>query len=96
MKEKGVVLVDVLSSESYAKGHIKGAISIPLNELEKKIGTLNKADKIIVYCASKKCQASVKAAKLLIKHGFKNVYDYKSGLKEWIESGLPISAKKDK
>lgn len=94
IREKGVVLIDVLSPESYAKGHIKGAINIPLSNLEKNMEALKKYDKIIVYCASKKCHASVKAAKLLIKHGFGNVYDYKNGLKEWIESGLPLSVPK--
>jgi rhodanese-related sulfurtransferase len=93
-KNDGLVIVDVLSPENYANGHIKGAINIPLAQLDKSLDSLKKYKTIVVYCASYKCQASVKAAKLLMKHGFTNVLDYKGGIKEWFENKLPVESKK--
>jgi 3-mercaptopyruvate sulfurtransferase SseA len=46
------VIVDVRSAESYAAGHIAGAISIPLTEFESNINSLplDKDQWIITYC----------------------------------------------
>jgi 3-mercaptopyruvate sulfurtransferase SseA len=46
------VIVDVRSAEAYAAGHVVGAISIPLAEIENNIGNLSlKKDQwIITYC----------------------------------------------
>jgi rhodanese-related sulfurtransferase len=79
------VVIDVLPKEYYDKAHIDGAINIPLNELEAKAAELDKNKKIVVYCASYTCHASTAAAKILTKLGFKDVHDYKGGIKEWLE-----------
>ncbi|MDP8219606.1 MAG: rhodanese-like domain-containing protein [Candidatus Theseobacter exili] len=83
------VLIDSLGAESYATGHIEGAISFPYKTID--IDTapkkLSKSDNIIVYCGSFKCGASTKAAHRLLALGYKNVIDYKGGLKEWQEKG---------
>ncbi|MCF7907466.1 MAG: rhodanese-like domain-containing protein [Candidatus Omnitrophica bacterium] len=84
-------LVDVLSRESFAKGHIKGAVSIPLAEIGRKSAKLlKKRDKIVTYCASFECSASTTAARKLIALGYKNVFDYKGGLKDYQEGGLSL------
>jgi rhodanese-related sulfurtransferase len=84
-------LVDVLDAEHYAKIHIKGAISIPLAELREKAETLLKKDETIVtYCASFSCPASTTAAKILMSLGYKNVIDYKGGIKEYADAKLPL------
>jgi hypothetical protein len=44
------VFIDVRSSEQYARSHITGAKSIPLNELESRLNELNKDQQIITYC----------------------------------------------
>lgn len=48
-------------------------------------------------CSGCGCQAkkeTVKAAKLLMKHGFSNVFDYKNGIAEWKEAKLPLGTGK--
>lgn len=86
---KAFKLIDVLSRGSYEKEHIKGAISIPLEELDKKASSLlNKKDMIVVYCASFDCTASTRAAQNLVSLDFKNVMDYKGGLKDYKEANL--------
>ncbi len=84
-------LLDVLDTESYNKGHIKGSISMPLKMIGRNAPKmLNKSDMIVTYCASFDCKASTEAAEKLIKLGYTNVYDYKGGLKDFQETGLPL------
>ena len=46
-------ILDVLTKESYAAGHIPGAINIPLEHLKKKAPKdIPKDNEIVVYCAS--------------------------------------------
>lgn len=87
-------VVDVLDKEHYEKEHIKGALSLPLNDIAKNASKLLKKDEtIVVYCASFDCQASTMAAKKLISLGFKKVLDYKGGLKDYKEANLPLEGR---
>ncbi len=91
LENGNIHLIEVLGENEYNKAHIKGAINIPL----KKVGTeakqkFNEEDEIVVYCSDYDCSASPTAAKKLDSLGFKNVYDYEGGKKEWKEAGLPM------
>ena len=44
------IFLDVRNQDSYATGHIPGALSIPLNELEARIEELDRNQWIITYC----------------------------------------------
>lgn len=81
-------LVDVLSPESYTKGHIEGAISFPIKTIDNQSASakLPKNSFVVVYCGSFQCHASTSAAKKLSELGYK-IFDYKGGLKEWQERG---------
>ncbi len=85
-------VVDALSAESYAAGHIKGSISAPSDEIQGMAAQRfpDKRARIVVYCASFQCGASTAAATALRKLGYSNVYDFKGGLKQWRELGGPI------
>ncbi len=52
LEDGKAIIVDVRSAESYAAGHMAGAISIPLDEFENNIQnlSLNKDQWIITYC----------------------------------------------
>ena len=64
---------------------------MPVNEIGEWVSKMLKIDDtIVVYCASFECQASTNAAKKLISLGFKNVLDYKGGLKDYKEANLPL------
>ena len=53
MRDHRVVILDVLAPEIYAKGHIPGAINIPLEELHERapLELPDRQREIIVYCA---------------------------------------------
>ncbi len=45
------VIVDVRSRASFAEGHIPGALSIPLDELDQHVGELRAQQRLpILYC----------------------------------------------
>jgi len=84
-------LVEVLSKENFKGGHIPGAINLPLDDLKTLANkALNKADTIVVYCASYSCHASTMATEMLLKMGFKKTFDFKGSKKLWIDSGLEL------
>lgn len=87
----GVQVVNVLAPDYYKLGVIKGSKKIPLNELDKRIGELDKTKEVVTYCANYKCSASRQAAKKLAALGF-NVRAYEGGAKEWKEAGLPLES----
>ncbi len=89
---KNVIVVNVLDEDAYKKSHIKGSISIPLENLtEGEYKQLDKSKKIITYCASYQCSASRQAAEFLRERGFDS-YAYEGGMREWTESGLPLES----
>lgn len=73
--KKGVVLADVRETDEQADGMIDGAISLPLSTLLSTYETaLPDTDAVIIlYCASG--QRSAKAAGMLARKGYVNVFD---------------------
>ena len=49
-KEQGAVIVDTRSESQYASQHIAGSINIPLDQLEVRMGELDKETWYITYC----------------------------------------------
>ena len=87
-------LVDVLSKESFDEKHIAKSMSIPGEELEERAPKElpNKDEEIIVYCASKTCQASPNAARKLEEMGYTNVTDFEDGLAGWQDAGYEFES----
>ncbi len=72
--EAGATLLDVRLPEEYQESHIKGAINIPVHELERRMSELGAKDKaIVVYCHSG--GRSAQAAALLKQASFATVFD---------------------
>ena len=84
------IVVDLRSAEDYAKGHILGAKSIPLADLERRAGELDKhkAKPVILHCADGNRAGGAVAA--LRKKGFDNVHNLTGGFTAWQQAGLPV------
>ena len=82
MNNGDVIILDVRTEEEYNSGHIENSILITVDDIESKAEELlvNKDEKILVYCRSG--NRSKKAADLLVKMGYTNVYDF-GGIKDW-------------
>jgi rhodanese-related sulfurtransferase len=71
--QRGAIVLDVRSSAEFARGHLIGAVNIPLNALNNQITRLKRDKPIIICCASGIRSAS--ARNVLLANGFKDVYD---------------------
>ncbi len=71
MIQNGGVVVDVRSTGEFAAGSRPGSVNIPLDELEKRAGELDKEKPVILCCASG--ARSGAALHILKRLGFKNV-----------------------
>ena len=60
-----VVLVDVRPSEEFAAGHIEGARSIPLDELERRLAELPPDREVVAYCRGPFCAYAHEAVREL-------------------------------
>ncbi|MBK6615536.1 rhodanese-like domain-containing protein [Ottowia sp.] len=88
-REKAVV-IDICEPAEYAAGHIVGARSIPLGELQAKLPGVvkNKATPLVLVCASG--MRSGRAVAIARKLGYEQADSLAGGLKSWRQANLPI------
>ena len=84
------LVVDLRSHEDYAKGHILGAKNIPLADLERRAGELDKhkAKPLILHCGDGNRAGG--AVAVLRKKGFDSVHNLAGGYTAWQQAGLPV------
>lgn len=82
MRRGDVVLVDVRPAEEYAAGHIAGARSVPLEELEEQLGELPAGHEIIAYCRGPFCAYAHEAVRRLQAAG-RTARRLEDGWPEW-------------
>ncbi|WP_051316095.1 rhodanese-like domain-containing protein [Algoriphagus vanfongensis] len=84
---KAGILIDVRTPGEVAQGKIAGATNLDINspEFEQEILQLPKNQDIYLYCSAG--IRSQKAADLLLKNGYKQVFHLDGGLASWIEAG---------
>jgi len=72
--EAGARLVDVRTPQEFANGHIPGAVNMPVQDLERRMGELTGKDRpIVLYCRSG--ARSSNAARMLKSAGYTEVHD---------------------
>lgn len=88
--EKGdLVLLDVRPLLEYRQGHIVGAVSIPVEELNDRLGELEPQSEIVAYCRGPYCVFADEAVKLLASRGY-HVRRMQEGYPDWELAGLPV------
>jgi rhodanese-related sulfurtransferase/DNA-binding transcriptional ArsR family regulator len=85
-----VVALDVRPREEYDLGHIPGAVSIPLGELEARLRSLDKHTEVVAYCRGPYCVLAPQAVEFLREHGFR-ARRLEDGMPEWRLAGLPVA-----
>lgn len=80
-QKKGMMILDVSTYKEYEKGHIPGAIHVPLSDIGDKIKKLKKDKELVVYCQSG--NQSIWAIKRLMGMGYKNLSNLKGGYHAW-------------
>lgn len=85
-----VTVVDVRPAEEYAAGHIAGARSLPLPELEARLSELPPDIEVVAYCRGPYCRYAPEAVRLLRRHG-RTAQRLQDGYPEWRLAGLPVT-----
>ena len=87
----GFVLVDVRSPESFARGHVAGAVSIPHARLTERTLASYGADVLfVVYCNGPHCNGADKAALRLARMG-RPVKKMIGGIEGWKDEGFSLT-----
>jgi rhodanese-related sulfurtransferase len=89
MRNDDVVVLDVRPVEEFDAGHIPGARSIPIADLELRIQELPQDREIIAYCRGPYCVFSDEAVVLLHAQGYR-ARRLEDGLPDWRSAGLPV------
>ncbi len=85
-----VTLIDVRDRDEYARGHILGALLIPLPELVDRLAEVPTGRTVHVVCQSGR--RSAEGADLLTRHGVDAV-SVAGGSRGWIASGRPVDTR---
>ncbi len=88
--ESGMVtILDVRPESEFNKGHIANAISIPIDQLSKRLKQLPKRTEFVAYCRGPFCVFADEAVAILIKAGYKATR-LEEGYPDWQIQELPI------
>jgi rhodanese-related sulfurtransferase/DNA-binding HxlR family transcriptional regulator len=88
LRRGDVVLVDVRPELEYAAGHIEGAHSIPLDELERRLAELPPDTEIVAYCRGPFCAYAHEAVRRLRAEG-RTARRLREGWPEWRLASKP-------
>ncbi len=77
-----VTVLDVRPRDEYEQQRLPGAVSVPLEELEKHLDELPDDQQIVAYCRGSYCVLSDKAASKLRQRGY-NAHSLAEGVEEW-------------
>lgn len=77
MSKNGAILVDVRTPGEVAEGMAPGALNIPLQEIQQRLGEFPKDKPLLIYCRSGK--RSMAASEFLVQNGYEQVFNVVGG-----------------
>jgi len=86
MKRNTVVLLDARSRQEFTAGHLRGALSIPFEDVGRYMDTLHALPRdrwLVTYCEGPPCDRSHLLANVLLQNRFELVAVYDAGLNDW-------------
>ncbi|ADG81797.1 FAD-dependent oxidoreductase [Thermincola potens] len=78
---RDVQILDVRTPDEYTRGHIPGAVNIPVDQFRNRLHEIDKTKEKILYCGIG--YRSYLAYKILEHHGFKNIKNLGAGYHGW-------------
>ncbi|HMF83853.1 MAG TPA: metalloregulator ArsR/SmtB family transcription factor [Acidimicrobiia bacterium] len=85
-----VTVIDVRPASEYEAGHVEGAQSLPIGELEHRLDSVPLGNELVAYCRGPYCVFADDAVRLLRRKGF-NVRRLEDGFPEWKRAGFPVA-----
>jgi rhodanese-related sulfurtransferase len=91
-KKGKAVFVDARSAANFRRGHIPGALNVPINRVKHELSILpkNKETLLITYCGSAECPNAYQLMNALLAHGYRNVKMFPRGIRGWQALGHPL------
>ncbi len=83
-------IVDVREAHEWQRGHVAGAMHVPLGRLAERLESLERSRPLAIQCASG--SRSTIASSFLKSRGFTNVWNATGGFAAWSEAGQPVEA----
>jgi rhodanese-related sulfurtransferase len=90
VRDGAVTVLDVRPPEEFRAGHLPGALSIPLKELERRLSELPHDREIVAYCRGPYCVLAVEAVEMLRSRGF-TAFRLEDGVQDWQARGFPVA-----
>jgi rhodanese-related sulfurtransferase len=90
VRDGAVTVLDVRPPEEFHAGHLPGALSIPLKELERRLSELPRDREIVAYWRGPYCVLAVEAVEMLRARGF-TAFRLEDGIPDWQARGYPIT-----
>jgi len=90
LRSKNVTVLDVRPNREYDAGHIAGAVSMPFDELPKRLRELPGDTEVIAYCRGPYCVYADDAVRALRRRG-RTAVRLEDGFPEWARAGLPVA-----
>jgi rhodanese-related sulfurtransferase len=90
LEHREVIILDVRPLPEYNAGHIAGAHSIPIDELNSRLRELPKSRRIVAYCRGPYCVFAAEAVMRLRARGYKAL-PLEGGFPEWKLRGFPVT-----
>jgi DNA-binding transcriptional ArsR family regulator/rhodanese-related sulfurtransferase len=87
-----LIILDVRPHVEYVQGHIPGARSIPIDELESRLTELPQEQEIVAYCRGPYCVFADEAVEILTKYGH-HARRVQEGYPDWMLADLPTETK---
>ena len=85
-----VTVLDVRPSDEYRAGHIPGALSMPVEELERRLSEIPSDRPVIAYCRGPFCVFAGEAVRVLRRYGYA-AERMEEGLPDWRLAGNPVA-----
>ena len=86
-----ITVLDVRPATEYTAGHIPGAVSLPIGQLEQRLAELPSSGEVVAYCRGPYCVFAHDAVRLLRANG-RTARRLDGGMPEWRLAGLPVAA----
>jgi len=91
LRQNEAILLDVRPQPEYEAGHLPGAISIPIDELERRLNELPPDKMVVAYCRGPYCVYADEALGLLAQQG-RRAARLEEGVLEWQQAGYELSS----
>ena len=93
LRRRDVIVLDVRPTPEYEAGHVRGAQSVPPDELDVRLQAVPDDVEVVAYCRGPFCVYANEAVRALQRRGVR-ARRLEGGYPEWRRAGLPVASSK--